>query len=230
MQHSKKNLLVAVALIAIGLFFTIEAQAQCVGCVPAPPGWICMAAGQGGEACAMDGVNCTLINPCTCRDRDCPQGLMRLASNEKVKLNISDEVIRAIGKTHPRAALALVSLRKLPPLGFSEGRINSAPVELTQADVEGHLESSRKSTKYFAQLKQRVQESFSQDVTPAVFKFWVEQSLTGNGFVLKLQPEETLANDLSFSLLEVNLTSGKESESRAKEKVTRLEATTWQIN
>lgn len=226
---SVKRLVIFVAVFAtIGIIFTNDIRAQgCVSCVPAPPGWICMASGQGGEACAMDGTNCTLINPCTCREGFCPEGLLKLASNEKIKLNFSDKLIKAVGASHPRMALALVSLRKLPPLAYSEGKINSAAIEVTARDVAWHLRPAEKSKRYFAELKERVRESFKAGEAPAVFGFSIVHS--PNGLLLRLQLENALATDPAYQLLEVDLSYPTDKSNISNDGVTSLNATTWRI-
>lgn len=231
MRNFRKNLWLSISLIAVSLVLTNQAQAQCVVCTPAPPGWICTSGGQGGEACTMDGINCTLINPCTCRDRDCPvAGEGPGTSAGKVKLNISHEVIETVRKVHPRFALALISLGKLPPLGFSEGKIYSAPIELSETDVEWHLKPSQESEEYFAQLKEKVQQAFGEGKSPAVYAFSIIKPSAADGFILKLQVEQTYATDPISSSLEVNLSSARKTKNRAENEVRFLEAGTWRIN
>lgn len=228
-MNTRKSLVLYVAVLAAIVSISVSGiHAQgCVSCVPAPPGWICMASGQGGEACAMDGTNCTLINPCTCREGFCPEGLLKLASNEKIKLNLSDKLIKAVGVSHPRMALALVSLRKLPPLTYSEGKINSAPVEITARDVAWHLRPAEKSKKYFAELKERVRESFKSGELPAVFAFSIVHS--SDRLLLRLQLENALVTDPPYQFLEVDLSSPVDKSSSVKEGFIQLTATAWRI-
>lgn len=220
-----KNIVFCLVFFApLAIFSPKSVQAQgCVSCVPAPPGSICKASGQGGEACAMEGTNCALNNPSTC-----PEGILKLAPNEKIKLDFSDKLIRSVGTSYPRMALALVSLKKLPPLAYSEGKINSAAVEVTMRDVEWHLMPAEKSKKYFAELKERVRESFKAGQTPAVFAFSIQRS--SNGVLLRLQLENALATDPGYQFLEVDLSSPVDNSGALKDDFIRLTATAWRMS
>lgn len=198
----------------------------CVGCVPAGHGWLCMSSGQGGEACTTDGANCTLIGPCVgglCANQS-------VLSKEKVELQIDDSLIIEIGKTDPRMATVLISLRKLQQLSFSEGIVNSAPIEMTLDDVAWQLKKSAAARDYSARLKQRIGEAFDKGFLPTVYTFKIERNgADENSLLLKIENTESGSIAPSHSGLEVSLSVTK-SELRNPDNTTnKLKAISWTI-
>lgn len=236
MKNFKKPLFILIVSIVIGLISYNNTYSQnnapgpggggCVGCVPAGQGWICMSAGQGGEACAPDGGNCTLIGPCTGGICASPGVL----SKEKVRLEIEDGLIIQVGKADPRLATVLISLRKIQQLSFSEGIVNSAPIELTLDDVIWQLKSASAAKDYSIGLKQRIGEAFSKGFLPTVYTFRIEESrVDENVLLLKIQNTESGSIAPSHSSLEINLALTKSDLKNSGNTENNLKATSWTI-
>ena len=217
-----------VGLAVSGNAFSQNNNGNCVRCVGAGHGWVCMAGG-GGEGCMTDGYNCTLVNPCFELGNGACAPNAQDPTNSKIILSISDEVIREVGRSHPRLAVALISLRNLPPLIYSKGMINSAPVELNKNDVEEQLATNISSKEYTAQLRARTGEAFKKGLLPTVYNFSIEASPASGGYVLKLQTAEvgSLGNTVS---IEINLSEMKEATRDAKEPTRALKAGSWKID
>ena len=169
-MRSNVAFLTSVLLAIIVCLSPGSAQAQCVKCVPAPPGWMCVSAGQGGEGCITDALQCTLVNPCTCTGEFCPEGLRSLETN-KIKIDIPDSIIREVGKIDSNLAVVLVTLRRLPPAGYLEGIVNLASIDLNIDDVESHLGTGSALMQYKDDLKQRVERSFAEGLPPISYTF-----------------------------------------------------------
>lgn len=240
MKGIRRSLFSLTLLAIFGIAFSSNALSQnsvpgegsggCVRCVPAGQGWTCMAGGQGGDACTSDGGNCTLTNPCTsglaCSTLN-PDG-----TKSKVKLEIGDNLVREVGKTDPRIALALISIRRLPPLSYKEGIINSAPIELNGKDVESHLAPNGNSNDYALQLKGRISESFAKGLSPTVYNFSIEKSSIAGEYILRLQTVESGSMAAALSTLEVTLTAAAKDAALGNRDATgeQLKATSWKIN
>lgn len=230
MQNFKRNMVSLLVTIVIALAFSANAFSQnnnpggCVGCVPAGQGWICTSAGMGGQACITDGNSCTLINPCTggfCAGAN-------VLSNPTTRLEIPDNLIREVGKINPRFATVLISLKKLPTLNFKEGIVNSAPIEITEKDVEMQLAPSENTVAYKRQLKERMAEAFSQKLQATVFHFMIEE--ISAEYVLKIQITEMGSLVSAHTSLEVNLAVQTTSKNIAEDAPQLLKPTSWKIN
>lgn len=213
----------------VGNTFSQNNNGNCVKCVGAGHGWICQAAPGGGDACTTDGYNCTLINPCpSFGGANCPPNAQD-PTKPKIILNISDELVREVGKSNPRLGVALIGLRNLPPLSYSKGMINTAPVELSQNDIEEQLAATASSKDYVAQLRVKTGEAFKKGLLPTVYNFSIEPSSAPDAYILKLQTAE-VGSFGSLVSIDINLSEMKEATRDAKEPTRALKAGSWKID
>jgi hypothetical protein len=224
----------AFRLIMFGLAFvttlSIQAQAQCVNCAPAPPdGWVCVPSKMGGGGCTMSDINCTLISPCVPND---DLGCVRddkSTPKTKMQLKFPVELVREVGRSDARLAITLLSLGKLPPVHHTEGRVNSAPLKLDESDVEMFLAPAEKSKDYFLRLKERMKDAFASGLSPTVYHYTIEKSPNSpGGYLLKIQVEKKQTFDSNYSVLEVELNSVKTENLKQDDEV--LEAKSWRGN
>ncbi len=201
---------------------------SCVKCVPAGQGWTCMAAASGGEACTPNGFDCTLtvicpsLNgaPCSLNAQD--------PTKPRIILNIPDRIIREVGKVNLRLAQSLLTLRKLPPHRYSEGIINSAPVELTETDIEEQLASTGISPEFLLRLRERMDEAFKKGLLPTVYNFSIQPASEPDTYVLKIQTAE-VGSFGSPASIEINLSETAGAMRRSKEPTRLLNAGSWKI-
>ncbi len=235
MKKIKRNFLwLLVIVLSYGIFYQ-NINAQCVVCTPAPPGWICTNGQQGGEACSIDGITCTYISPCVgCQGNDCPETLSKsepckLTKGNKTSIYISNDIIKEIGTINPHAAIALISIRNLPPLSYNEGKINVAKIDLTIEDVENHLVSPLESYDYLNGLKVKVSESFTRNVSPVVYDFYLEDLPVENKYILRLNQYDASAKDVSLFSLEIDLITEEATNVTKADETKKLTSALWRI-
>jgi hypothetical protein len=82
-------------------------------------------------------------------------------------VSIPDSMIREVGASEPRLALALINVRDIK-VEFDVARVNFTSLEYTFDDVENHLTQAPGSP-YFEQLGKRMKESYAKN--PHVFTY-----------------------------------------------------------
>lgn len=195
---SKTSLsLSAVVFFALSIF-VVNVNAQCVGCVPAPPGWMCMGSGgPGGQGCITDGESCTLIGACS-GNSDTPSpgggvsrtGKCTVKNLENPLINISDSLVREVAATDPYAALALIKIRSIKA-EFTVGKISFAPIDFDETDVENQLTVSQDS-EYYVGLKERGKAAFAGKSKPIVYEFDINE--TDAGAILQIKSADSTAS------------------------------------
>lgn len=221
---NKMNLVLSLFLgLVVTLFAAHSTQAQCVKCVPAPPGWMCMAGSPGGEGCITDDLSCTLVVPCFCTGEFCPEGLKANKAN-KIKIEITDNLIREVGKVDPQMGIVLVSIRNLPPAGYREGVVNTAKLDLTFDDVESHLKTGTDLANYKADLRTRISDSFTTSSETDAYAFSVLSPGDKEGrLVLQIIPNQ-LKGGSAFPGIQIDLSA---TESAKEGSISTLNALGW---
>ncbi len=159
------------------LFLATETSAQCVKCVAAPPGWMCMSGGIGGDGCITEGISCTLIGTCPSRgglasgDQSCDVKVLK-----RPLISISSDLIRQVSLSDARLAMALASVREIRS-EFTEAKISFAPVELSKSDVEARLRYT--GVKYFEMpefkaLKAKTRAAVEDKLDPIVYTIKID--------------------------------------------------------
>lgn len=216
------------SLAFVGNIFSQNVGDGCVRCVPAGQGWTCMAAAMGGEACTPNGFDCTLTVPCpSLNGAPCSLNAQD-PTKPGIILNIPDRIIREVGKVNLRLAQSLLTLRKLPPHRYSEGIINSAPVELTETDIEEQLASTGISPEFLLRLRERMDEAFKKGLLPTVYNFSIQPASEPDTYVLKIQTAE-VGSLGSPASIEINLSETAGAMRRSKEPTRLLNADSWKI-
>ena len=218
----RSGLLRPILLSVVGsVVFAIPAFSQCVKCVPAPPGWMCMAGSIGGEGCITDNLSCTLVNPCSCTGSECPDGL-KSSSLSKVKIAVPDSIVREVGRIDPQFGIVLVKLRNLPPAQFREGIISIASVDLDFSDVESHLLAGKEAVRYELELKQRISDSFTAGSPASTYSFVITENGAGEGMSLVIIP-----GDSSTAALRSGIEFGVSTVESVKEGEPNLKVLNW---
>jgi hypothetical protein len=224
----------AFRLIMFGFAFvtilSIQTKAQCVQCAPSmPDGWICVPAKVGGGGCQTDGMHCNLTSPCTAEnDLGCARD-DKSTPKAKMQFRFPEELVREVGRSDARLAIALLTLEKLPLLHHTEGRVNSAPVKLDETDVEMFLAPAEKSKEYFLRLKERMKDAFASGLSATVYHYTIEKSANSpGGYLLKIQVEKKQTFDSNYSVVEIELNSVKTENLKQDGEI--LEAKSWRGN
>jgi hypothetical protein len=221
-KNLKLSFLSVMTMATICSILAADGFAQCVKCTIAGQGWICTAGMVGGDACITEGINCTLVNPCNGRglvengekDKLCAPKIL-----EEPQIRISDEIVREVGRSNPRLALVLISVRNIS-VEFHQGSVSAAPIEVTQTDVENYLTLPR-TDEYFKTVRRKAGEAFANKQEPIVYNFSVVKDTFTRKTSLEIRREnnsETLTVDLS----ETSKISGESQ-------TTILEATSWRV-
>ncbi len=210
MNFLNKAVFFAVGLFLCSLFFTVEINAQCVGCTPAPPGFICTAATSGGDSCATgDGGTCTLTGACIAHN-DRGSGDNTLCSPKilgHVQVKISDKIIMNVASYDPRMAIALINVGKIA-VEFNQARISFSPIEYTFDDVENHLSQSYNSS-YFTALKLKAGEALKAGGTPVLYEVSITEDVSSNSVILTVRSSDPSALRSSIELNLSKITFGK---------------------
>lgn len=213
-------------LLVVSLFtsfvFVIEGNAQCVRCVPAPPGWMCEGSSTpAGAGCITDGGNCTLVETCNPGNNDIAgngKGC-ELKTLKKPQVEIPDSLIREVGQVDPHAALALISVRNIK-IEYSHLKVNFAAVELTRDDVEKRLTlADYYNSEYFKELNARSQDAFAKRET-IIYEVVLNKETDNPSLTITL-----LSQDKSATSFEINLS--KVTEGRGGDASVSYEATSW---
>jgi len=201
--------LIKTAFSAAGLFLclavlVIESKAQCVQCVPAPPGFACVPSTNGGGACTTEHGNCTLSVPCPVPNNDrtgngSDKGpcLPTVLKNPQVK--ISNKIIQEVANSDPKMAIVLVEIREIM-VEFREAKIFLSPLELTSQDVISHFLQTHDS-RYFKEIKERTGELLANGGTPILYDVSISEDLSDSA-ILTIRSTD---NRVAFPSLELNL-------------------------
>jgi len=84
---------------------------------------------------------------------------LKILKNPQV--SIDDSIIRKVGETEPRLALALINIRKLN-VEFTWAQVNFSSMDYTFDDVEKHLTEPLDS-EYYDQVKKGAAQSLARD-------------------------------------------------------------------
>jgi hypothetical protein len=233
MKKLQKALLFpATTILFVFSIFLVQANAQCVQCTPAPPGWICTGTTKiGGSGCLPEGENCTLIGTCT-PENDSPElggnspgkkGDCSLKILKKPLIIMSDSIIHDLSRANPRVALALINIRSIKA-EFKEGKISFAPIELTDKDVEKQL-TLPKSSRYFEERAAKIKEAFASQQEPIVYEFFFDRDDSANIFSLRIS---AVSPNESTSSFKFNLS--KISSKRNPSDLIQFEVISWENN
>lgn len=200
------------ASFALLITFSFSAYGQCVRCVPAPPGWMCMGATIGGEGCITEGLTCTLVGTCTPGD-----GLAGSEAKCETKtlknplIDVSSAMIRQVAAVDPRLAMALASVREIRA-DFKLGTMSFVPVDITISDVENRLKNRGVNyfkSNEFKELKRKAAAVIADGRPPIVYDITVGDS--SQGPVLILTNAETKSVAIQVVLAKGERRSDRES-------------------
>ena len=212
-------------LLIVGLFVFsagLNAYAQCVQCVPAPPGWMCMGATRpAGDGCVTDGLSCTLIGTCNPEINDLAgkDGQCSVKALKNPQVNIPDSLIREVARVDVNAAFALINVRNLK-VEFTRAKVSLAPIELTADDVEKRLTlPDYFNSEYFKELRTKAFQAFGKG-EPVVFEI----------FLNKDDPAPNLLVNSGSSKSSLELRLSKSPQARGDDSSTTFEAVLWKSN
>lgn len=223
MKNIIKRSTMIVGLFLCLMFTAAESKAQCVGCVPAPPGWMCMGTTMpGGQGCITDGQTCTLIGTCTpILDRNGNTRSSCAVKSLKVpQVEIPDSLISEVGRQDPEFAIVLITIRDIRA-EFREGKTNIMPAGYTEADVLNHLNLLR-TDPYFNTVKDRIKAALANSETPTSYRFSIATDASTKASVLRVV-REGLTN--ARGSLEIILGSASGG---AKDEPATFKAISWQ--
>lgn len=174
---------------SIILLVSIQANAQCVQCVPAPPGFGCGPSPTGGQLCTTGNgkmPTCTLTGYCSGLTGEAGSCDFTKKARSRI-LEISDKTILEIGEMSPRIAVNLISIRQIP-VDFETGKISIADIAFNAKDVSKYLDPET-PLEFFDSVQEQVKVSFESKKMPIVYDF-VLQEVDGL-FKLNLRTSDT---------------------------------------
>jgi len=229
MNSLNKTFFLAFGMVLCFLTLAAEIQAQCVQCVPAPPGFACVPSTSGGGACTTEHGNCTISAPCPVPNNDRTASgdggekapcLPTILKNPQVK--ISNTVIQDVANSDPRMALALVEIREII-VEFREAKIYLSPIEYTSQDVIGHFVQTHDSN-YFKEIKERTAKLLAGGATPILYDVSISENRGSDALTLTIRSADSR---LAFSSLELNLK--KATLGKGKNQSDGFKVTGWQF-
>jgi hypothetical protein len=201
-----KSLNNAVFMTAILVFsfltLTAKTNAQCVGCAPAPPGFVCVPTTIGGSGCVTDGTACTLTGACTqgSGGTETPEGRSAPCQPKVLKhaqVSIEDDIIRQVGAADTRLAIALINLSKIK-VEFNAAKINFSSMDLTMEDVENHLVQPSGSP-YYKEMRRRSGEAMAKDGVVITYDISIN-STKSDSFVMNVTPAQGAGRSIELTL------------------------------
>ena len=198
------------------------AREGCVTCEVRSDCWACVAGGQADLCPNVSCEQCTVRGLCDGELQNAKPQILRGRS----KIKLSPDTIRQIANVHPRFAATLAKLNKTG-IEREVYQMKWTPVPLAAEDIEWYLQDEQANSKFFTKRfrKARQINALIQtgEVTPIVYKVWVEEGDEAANSLVRLQSLNGSPIDPSYSSLEVRLAN---SDIHQTSKVSKTE---WRI-
>jgi hypothetical protein len=252
MKQAKLVCVLAFLFLAVAAL-TSRATAQCVKCeatgAVGDACFECAASTNGGKTCTTNGCNiCTTYTACKIKsledgDDFTPEGSNSAAAKGDCKfitaafarqespgdaLKLTPDLIREIGKAHPRFAVALAALMKEGALGGKHkfARLHMKPLQISPEDVEGWLKPEEEFASYLKEFNARGKSADTAGLKPVIYELTLKESPRSTRATLKLKAVMGEPSDPAYSALEIDLVDIEQPGSAKRQ----WKANGWRIN